>query len=100
MGEGPKGDTMGRAVHIPFGTNSSTLALTGGRLKGNKLSPCLLVTLRTQADWGYQQDWKGAGGSWLATGGTNEEAKKKEPCQMQKGPQHACFPSLAHESRG
>lgn len=46
------------------------------------------------------REQEGAGGSWLATGGTNEEAKKKEPCQMQKGPQHACFPSLAHESRG
>lgn len=41
-----------------------------------------------------------AGGRWVATGSTDEEAKKKQPHQMQRAPQHACFPSLAHELRG
>lgn len=100
MGDGPKGDTMGRAVHIPFGTNSSTLATHWRKVKRGQ---AVSLTLGDPQDTGQTgaiskigREQEGAGWQRVAQIGGEE----KEPCQMQKGLQHACFRSLAHESRG
>lgn len=100
MGDGPKGDTMGRAVHSPSGTNSSTLATHRRKVKREQAVSLALGdpqdTGQTGAISKIGREQEGT--SWQRA--AQIEGEEKEPCQMQTGPQHACFPSLAHESRG